>query len=94
MTFHFMVFAVIILAGCATALPQRSLSDFKAIAGTWRGSNNVGNPVDLILYEDGRFDAIIIAPQQTARRRGQIRMEGPRSRRAKARLGRRSGTLC
>jgi hypothetical protein len=74
--FHFMLFAVIIFTGCATALPQQPVSDFKAIAGTWRGSNNVGNPVDLIVYDDGRFDAIIIAPQQTARRRGQIRMEG------------------
>jgi len=75
-TFHFVLFAVIILTGCAKALPEQPVTDYKAIAGTWRGSNNVGNLVDLIVYADGRFDAIIIAPQQTARRRGQIRMEG------------------
>jgi hypothetical protein len=67
---------VIIVTGCAKALPERPVAEFKAIAGTWRGSNNVGNPVDLIVDDDGRFEAIIIAPQQTARRRGQIRMEG------------------
>ena len=32
--------------------------------------------MDLIVYDDGRFDAIITTPQQTLRRNGQIRMEG------------------
>jgi len=74
--FHVMLFAVIILAGCAKVLSEQPAADFKAIVGMWRGSNNVGNPVDLIVYSDGRFEAIIIARQQTARRRGQIRLEG------------------
>jgi len=64
-----MLFAVIILAGCAKVLSEQPAADFKAIVGMWRGSNNVGNPVDLIVYSDGRFEAIIIARQQTARRR-------------------------
>jgi hypothetical protein len=74
--FHFVLFAAILFTGCATALPQRPVSDFRVIAGTWRGSNNLGSPVELIIYDDGHFDAIITAPQQTLRRKGQIRREG------------------
>ena len=73
---HFVLFAVIILTGCATALPPRPVSDIRMIAGTWRASNNRGNPVSLVVYDDGRFEAIITTPQQTLRRKGQIRMEG------------------
>ena len=50
--------------------------DLKLIAGAWRGSNNTGSPVDLIIYDDGRYDAIITTPQQTLRRSGHIRLEG------------------
>jgi hypothetical protein len=32
--------------------------------------------VDLIVRDDGHFDATITTPQQTLRRNGQIRMEG------------------
>jgi hypothetical protein len=32
--------------------------------------------VDLIVSDDGRFDATIATPQQTLRRNGQIRTEG------------------
>jgi hypothetical protein len=46
------------------------------LAGAWRGSNNLGNLVDLIVHDDGHFDAIITTPQQTLRRKGQIRREG------------------
>jgi hypothetical protein len=46
------------------------------LAGAWRGSNNLGNLVDLIVHDDGHFDAIITPPQQTLRRKGQIRREG------------------
>jgi hypothetical protein len=73
---HAMLFVAIIFTGCAGALPQRPVSDFSVLAGAWRGSNNLGNPVDLIVYDDGRFDAIITTPQQTLRRKGQIRREG------------------
>jgi hypothetical protein len=61
---HAMLFVAIISTGCAGALPQRPVSDFRVLAGAWRGSNNLGNPVDLIVYDDGRFDAIITTPQQ------------------------------
>jgi hypothetical protein len=73
-----MLFAVIVLTGCATPLPQRPPSDLRVIAGAWRGTNNVGSRVDLIVSDDGRFDAIITTPQYTLRRKGQIRMEGQR----------------
>jgi hypothetical protein len=67
-----MLLAVIIFTGCATARP---VSDFRVIAGTWRGSNNLGSPVELIIYDDGHFDAIITTLQQTLRRKGQIRRD-------------------
>ena len=73
---HFILFAVIIFTGCATAVPHGPVSNFKVIAGAWRGSNDAGSPVELIVYDDGRFDAIITVQQQTLRRKGQIRMEG------------------
>ena len=73
---HVMLFVAIIFTGCAATLSQRPVADFKAIAGAWRGSNNLGNPVDLTVYDDGRFDAVITTPQQTLHRKGQIRREG------------------
>jgi hypothetical protein len=69
--------AVLLFAGCATAPPPRPVVDLKLIVGTWRGSNDAGSPVDLIVYANGSFEAIITTPQQTLHRSGQIRMEGP-----------------
>jgi hypothetical protein len=34
------------------------------LAGAWRGSNNLGNLVDLIVHDDGHFDAIITTPHK------------------------------
>ena len=68
--------AVILFAGCATVPPPQPVADLKSIAGAWRGSNNTGSAVDLIVSDDGRFDATIATPQQTLRRNGQIRTEG------------------
>ena len=73
---HFILWAVILLTGCATTARPQPVTDVKLIVGAWRGSNNTGSPVDLIIHENGRFDAIITTPQQTLRRSGQIRMEG------------------
>ena len=68
--------AVILFTGCATVAPQQPVADLKSIAGAWRGSNNTGSPVDLIVYDDGHFDASVTTPQQILRRNGQIRPEG------------------
>jgi len=68
--------AILILTGCATAPPQRTVSDFKTIAGTWKGYNDAGQPVTLIIQNDGRFDAIITTPLETFRRKGAIRIDG------------------
>ena len=67
--------AVILFTGCAT-VPQQPVADLKSIAGAWRGSNSTGSPVDLIIFDDGRFDATITTPQQTLRRSGQVRTDG------------------
>jgi hypothetical protein len=67
---------IIFFTGCATVPPQQSVADLKSIAGAWRGSNNTGSPVDLIVSDDGRFDATITTSRQTLRRNGQIRVEG------------------
>jgi hypothetical protein len=67
--------AVILFTGCAT-VPQQPVADLKSIAGAWRGSNSAGSPVDLIVSDDGCFDATIMTPQQTLHRNGQIRLEG------------------
>jgi hypothetical protein len=74
---HRTCLAVIILfTGCATAPPPQPVADLKSIAGAWRGSNNTGSPVDLVVDDDGHFDGTITTPQQTLRRNGQIRVEG------------------
>jgi hypothetical protein len=74
---HRACLAVIILfTGCATAPPPQPVADLKSIAGAWRGSNSTGSPVDLIIFDDGRFDATITTPQQTLRRSGQVRTDG------------------
>lgn len=67
--------AVVLLAGCATAPPPPSAADLKLIVGTWQGANSAGSRVDLIVYANGSFEAIITTPQQTLHRTGQIRME-------------------
>jgi hypothetical protein len=67
---------VILFTGCATVAPQQPVADLKSIAGAWRGSNNTGSPVALIVYDDGHFDASVTTPQQILRRNGQIRPEG------------------
>ena len=67
---------IILFTGCATVPPPQPVADLKSIAGAWRGSNNTGSPVDLIVSDDGLFDATITTPQQTLRRNGQIRVEG------------------
>jgi len=53
-----------------------AVADLKSIAGAWRGSNSTGSPVDLIVFDDGRFDATITTPQQALHRNGQIHLEG------------------
>ena len=68
--------AVILFTGCATVAPQQPVADLKSIAGAWRGSNNTGSPVDLIVYDDGHFDASVTTPQQILHRNGRIRVEG------------------
>ena len=73
---YFTWLAVILFTGCATVAPQQPVADLKSIAGAWRGSNNTGSPVDLIVYDDGHFDASVTTPQQILRRNGQIRPEG------------------
>ena len=55
--------AVILFTGCATVAPQQPVADLKSIAGAWRGSNNTGSPVALIVYDDGHFDASVTTPQ-------------------------------
>jgi hypothetical protein len=67
---------VILFTGCVTGASQQPVADLKSIAGAWRGSNNTGSPVDLIVSDDGRFDATIATPRQTLHRKGQIRAEG------------------
>jgi hypothetical protein len=54
--------AVILFTGCATVAPQQPVADLKSIAGAWRGSNNTGSPVALIVYDDGHFDASVTTP--------------------------------
>jgi hypothetical protein len=73
---YFTWLAVILFTGCATVAPQQPVADLKSIAGAWRGSNNTGSPVDLIVYDDGHFDASVTTPQQILHRNGRIRVEG------------------
>ena len=70
-----LLLAVLLVTGCATAPPPPPAADLKPIVGTWRGSNSAGSPVDLTVYANGSFEAIITTPQQTLHRSGQIRVE-------------------
>jgi hypothetical protein len=65
----------VLLAGCATAPHPQRAADLKLIVGTWRGANSAGSRVDLLVYANGSFEAIITTPQQTLHRIGQIRVE-------------------
>jgi hypothetical protein len=67
---------IILFTGCATTPQPQPVADLKSIAGAWRGSNATGNPVDLIVRDDGQFDATITTPQRTLRRNGKVRTEG------------------
>ncbi len=68
--------AVLLLAGCASALPpERSVTDLRAIEGRWRGNIKFGLGPYEIFYLTVNPDAAIVASWGATTRWGKITLE-------------------